>query len=269
MRKKILVYMLICLSATVFAQADKIPQAISYQAVARDAAGKVLIDKAIGVKVEILKGAANGSSIYSEIHKPTSSTTGAITLLIGQGNSATSSFADIDWGADTYFLQLSIDIQGGSDYKKVSTTQILPAPFALYASKAGSVENGGSGSLAKYAIIPVHGHGEINDILAGRDVVALDDYPSDDLYLNFNIVYLDGNDQNIDVEITGIPDDVKAGENSVFKLSPSSTFGRLVNCNYEKFKPGSYPLSLLLKDKNGQIIKSYPFTLKIKEYQYN
>ncbi len=119
---------------------DKMPQAISYQAVARDAQGKVVAEKQIGIKVEILKGSAEGDVVYSETHVPTSSRTGTINLLIGQGTSEIGTFSAIDWGGDTYFLQLSMDLAGGNNYEKVSTTQMLPVPYALYAAKAGEVE---------------------------------------------------------------------------------------------------------------------------------
>ena len=42
---------------------DKMPQAVSYQAVARDAQGKVVAQKAIGIQVEILKGSTTGAVV--------------------------------------------------------------------------------------------------------------------------------------------------------------------------------------------------------------
>ena len=110
---------------------DKMPQAISYQAVARDAQGKVVAQKPIGIQVEILKGSTTGTVVFSETHSLTSSKTGTVNFLIGQGTCKTGTFSSVDWGADTYFLQLSMDLNGGSNYEKVSTTQMLPVPYAL------------------------------------------------------------------------------------------------------------------------------------------
>lgn len=140
-RKLFILY--VCLLAICFLQAqDKIPQAISYQAVTRDTQGKVVSEKTIGVKVEILKGSADGNVVFSETHTLTSSKTGTVNLLIGQGSAGSGTFVSIDWGSDIYFLQLSMDLAGGTNYEKVSTTQMLPVPYALYAAKAGEVENG-------------------------------------------------------------------------------------------------------------------------------
>ena len=49
---------------------DKMPQAVSYQAVARDAQGKVVAQKAIGIQVEILKGSFSLKLIFRRVVKP-------------------------------------------------------------------------------------------------------------------------------------------------------------------------------------------------------
>lgn len=64
----------------------QVPQLISYQAVARDLTGKVLSEKVISVKVEILQGSNSGSVAYSESHALTTTKTGTINLLIGGGD---------------------------------------------------------------------------------------------------------------------------------------------------------------------------------------
>ena len=87
------------LFAACFLQAqDKMPQAISYQAVARDAQGRVIAEKTIGIQVEILKGSTTGTVVFSETHSPTSSQTGTVNLLIGQGTRKTGTFSSVDWG---------------------------------------------------------------------------------------------------------------------------------------------------------------------------
>ena len=74
---------------------DKMPQAVSYQAVARDAQGKVVAQKAIGIQVEILKGSTTGAVVFSETHFPTSSQTGTVNLLIGQGTRKIGTFSSV------------------------------------------------------------------------------------------------------------------------------------------------------------------------------
>lgn len=268
MRKNILLFLCMCLCTFVYAQADKMPQAISYQAVARDAAGKVLTEKSIGVKVEILKGSTSGTVAYSETHTPTSSKTGTITLLIGQGTASTGTFASIDWGADTYFLKLSMDVAGGSTYKEVSTTQMLPAPFALYAAKAGSVENGGSGSPIKYTFAS-NDDPNIYKALAGKieEEAWENNQTTAFLKLEFDLLYLDGIDQNIDCEITGMPDNITLGSD-YWGVGQSSFAGRHIDWRYDGFPIGTHSLKLVLK-KEGAIIKECPFKFVVKQYPTN
>ncbi|WP_455640940.1 hypothetical protein [Parabacteroides sp.] len=268
MKKNILLFICICLHTLLFAQTDKVPQVVSYQAVAHDATGKVLANKAIGVKIEILKSSINGNCVFSETHSLTSNATGTITIPIGQGNATMGSFSDIDWGTDTYFLQLSMDIQGSTDYKKISTTQMLPVPIALYAVKAGTAENGNGGegnNSLKFLILPsrVDELHTINDMVTGKEIIEEDRGGSNvrSLYLAFNIVYLDRNDQNLYPELEGLPADVEEAEPPV--ITKSSIAGRYVMWHY-LFKIGSYDLKLVLK-KDEQVIKEYPFKFTVKE----
>ena len=229
MNTKSIILLCMWLLTACFLQAqDKMPQAISYQAVARDTQGKVVSEKSIGVKVEILKGSADGSVVFSETHTPTSSKTGTVNLLIGQGKSQTGAFSSIDWGADTYFLQLGMDLNGGNNYEVVSTTQMLPVPYALYAAKAGEVENGGStgGSLSgnvNFVLIKDDERDDDNwlyDILCGNDIEgdAGDTYPFE---LWFSIVYLNGINQELSASVEGF-----SGVKVISKLSSSSPMGR-------------------------------------------
>ena len=244
------------LFAACFLQAqDKMPQAISYQAVARDAQGRVIAEKTIGIQVEILKGSTTGTVVFSETHSPTSSQTGTVNLLIGQGTRKTGTFSSVDWGADTYYLQLSMDLSGGSNYEKVSTTQMLPVPYALYAAKAGVAENGGSGNTDNMNAIKF-------TFVVNDDNVEEDLYPlfsgelmknSNDILLRFTLLYLDGVDQELTVSIDGL----SPQENEIGK---SSCVGRMFYLTYENVSDGNYTLAV--RDKKNNVVKEYPFTFK-------
>lgn len=258
-------FIILCmwLMATCLVQAQ-MPQAISYQAVARDAQGKVVAGKPVGIQVEILKGSPSGTVVFSETHKPTSSKTGTVNLLIGQGTSKTGTFSSIDWGTGTYYLQLSMDLNGGSNYVKVSTTQMLPVPYALYAAKAGEVENGGSGESSsenvKFVLIKDDDSYKSNIlyfILLGHEIEG-SHYDGDPLELGFTIVYLNGINQELSAAIEGLPEDPIDLEHT----SPSTPMGRF--CSFRADVPiGKYDLKLLIKDKNGMTVKEYPFVYNV------
>ena len=255
---------------------DKMPQAVSYQAVARDAQGKVVAQKAIGIQVEILKGSTTGAVVFSETHSPTSSQTGTVNLLIGQGTRKIGTFSSVDWGADTYYLQLSMDLSGGSNYEKVSTTQMLPVPYALYAryaERAGVAEDAGSSGSSsenvKFVLIKDDDNDDDNwlhNILLGNEVEGdtSNDYPFE---LDFSIVYLNGINQELNAVIEEWPEGTVLSESSKEKTTPSSPMGRFcaIRANMPK---GRYNLKLLIKNKTGITVKEYPFVLNMKDREY-
>ena len=255
---------------------DKMPQAVSYQAVARDAQGKVVAQKAIGIQVEILKGSTTGAVVFSETHSPTSSQTGTVNLLIGQGTRKIGTFSSVDWGADTYYLQLSMDLSGGSNYEKVSTTQMLPVPYALYAryaERAGVAEDarssGRSSENVKFVLIKDDDNDDDNwlhNILLGNEVEGdtSNDYPFE---LDFSIVYLNGINQELNAVIEEWPEGTVLSESSKEKTTPSSQMGRFcaIRANMPK---GRYNLKLLIKNKTGITVKEYPFVLNMKDREY-
>ncbi len=253
----------LCLVIACLVQAqDKMPQAISYQAVARDAQGKVVAEKQIGIKVEILKGSAEGAVVYSETHKPTSNQTGTINLLIGQGTSEIGTFSAIDWGGDTYFLQLSMDLEGGSNYEKVSTTQMLPVPYALYAAKAGEVEDKG-GSSSSDEIVPFtiywidDANRDMSNAFAGEMKVTRYDF----FGLRGGFMYLNGKNQQLTIAIEGLPEGVSEEMN---ELGKSSTLGRFFNIRYRLSSSVTLPYEgakIVIRNASNEIVKEYPFVM--------
>lgn len=113
------------------------PQGLNYQAVARDAAGKLLDNQAITIRITLLQGSADGTEVYAETHSKTTNTLGLFTLTIGQGTITApgTTFTSIDWSAGVYFLKVELKIGGGS-YTNMGTSQLLSVPFAFYADEA-------------------------------------------------------------------------------------------------------------------------------------
>jgi hypothetical protein len=127
-----------CLTA--FAQA---PQAFNYQGMARATNGDPLENQNINVQFHLHAGSPTGTIVYEETHQATTNELGLFTLPIGQGDFPSSDFSAIDWGADSYYLQVMLDPAGGSSYQNMGTTQLLSVPYALYAASSG--DGGASG----------------------------------------------------------------------------------------------------------------------------
>lgn len=129
MKKEILSIVFLFLFGMMSAQ---IPQAFKYQAVARNAEGTAISNAAIGVKISIKSNNINGTIVYSETFNAISNQVGIFNLTIGQGTVLSGSFSGIDWGADNYFLNVAIDVNGGSNYTDMGTSQLLSVPYSLY-----------------------------------------------------------------------------------------------------------------------------------------
>ena len=276
MNAKKMLFAGVCLLAACFTQAQEsqMPKAFSYQAVVRDNAGKVVADKEVGVKIEILKGSAeSGTVVYEETLRPKSTMTGTVNMMIGNGN--TEQFAAIDWGGNAHFLRISLSLDGSDNYKVVSTTQMLPVPYALYAEKAGSVVDNGSGGSTEpdtpsdgtlkygrdFIIAPVDGMdaGKLFKILAGEyDEVQLGYIDND--YIEFALIYLTDSNLELTAEISGYTEKGMC--------SPSSACGRnyrfLADLNSwgNITSAGEYSTKIIVKDKDSNTIKEFPFIIK-------
>ncbi len=136
MVKNILI--LVCILAMSASMKAQSPQALSFQALVRDASNQIVTNSSVGVQISVLQGAANGSSVYTETHSLTTNSNGILTTQIGTGNVVSGDFSTIDWSAGPYFVQTEIDPTGGTTYTITNTTQMLSVPYALYASNANS-----------------------------------------------------------------------------------------------------------------------------------
>ena len=137
MKKFYLLLALFVLAVSVWAQS---PQKMSYQAVVRDNDNSLVINRPVGVKMSILQGTDNGTTVYSELFNPNPETNanGLLTLEIGGGIPVSGTFSEIDWSKGPFFIRTEIDPSGGSNYTVNGTSPLLSVPYALHAH---SVEN--------------------------------------------------------------------------------------------------------------------------------
>ncbi len=123
----------------------QIPQAFNYQGVARDLSGSPLPQNTIGLSISILADSPGGTTMYAETHTVTTSDLGLFTIQVGSGNVIDGSFESIDWGTGDYYIQVALDVNGGSTFEIVSTSQLLSVPYAMHAGNGSPwkmLENG-------------------------------------------------------------------------------------------------------------------------------
>ena len=114
------------------------PEKMNYQAVMRHSNQSLATNAIIGMKISILKGSANGTAVYVETQTPLSNANGLVTIEIGSG-STTGNFSDINWANGPFFIKTEADLNGGSNYTIISTSELLSVPFALHSKAAENV----------------------------------------------------------------------------------------------------------------------------------
>jgi len=122
-----------CLFTSDFLLFAQAPQAIPYQAIARNASGTAIASTAVKVRFSIRDSIATGPVRYQETHTPTTSALGLFSVNVGAGTVVSGSFAGINWGKNAKFLQVELDPSGGNTFTNLGTTQMMSVPYALNA----------------------------------------------------------------------------------------------------------------------------------------
>lgn len=129
--------------------AQTVPQGMHYQAVARNPDGTEIRSQFIDVKISILSEGVNGVSQWTEEHPEVQTNPfGVFNIEIGKGEhlgGLAETFAEIPWGSASHFLKIEIDF--GTGYRDMGTTQFLSVPYALYSGYAVNGGSGGTGSV--------------------------------------------------------------------------------------------------------------------------
>ncbi len=115
------------------------PQAITYQAVARDTAGNLIANQSISLRFSIHDATANGTVVYSERHVTTTDELGLFNVNVGQGTFLSGNFSTIAWSSGSKFLQMEIDPAGGTSYSNMGAQQMLSVPYALSSGNTWSL----------------------------------------------------------------------------------------------------------------------------------
>lgn len=115
------------------------PGGFTYQAIVRDAGNNIVANKPVGIRISIRQGSSDGPTVYQETFQPYSNDYGLINLEIGKGSVTSGAFSAIDWGNGPYFLETAMDINGGTNYEVMGTSQLRSVPYALHAGVAESL----------------------------------------------------------------------------------------------------------------------------------
>lgn len=111
------------------------PEAINYQAIARDTSGQVLASQGLTVITAVYSGPLGDTLVYQEDHIVSTNAYGLFTLRIGEGTPATGTFASIKWELADHFLEVSLD--PGTGAVNLGKRRFNTVPYSQYAPVAG------------------------------------------------------------------------------------------------------------------------------------
>jgi len=115
------------------------PTGISYQAVARDSAGKVLANSSVKLRFSIKENSMNGNTVYTETANLTTNKLGLFTCVIGNNNATNGNYKNLDWMGASKFLQ--VELEQGNSFVLLGTQQLLSVPYANAAKEATKIKN--------------------------------------------------------------------------------------------------------------------------------
>jgi len=116
------------------------PTTMNYQGVARDLDGTVLQDQALSLRISILKDSPNGQAVYTERHAVTTNDFGMFTLRIGAGDLRQGALDALPWGESSFWMQVEMDQNGGTDYSLLGSSELLSVPYAFHALRANEAD---------------------------------------------------------------------------------------------------------------------------------
>jgi uncharacterized protein (TIGR02145 family) len=134
--KKLFTLFAIAITLIVSAQA---PQGFNYQATVRNSAGALITNQNVLFKFNIMLNSQTSLPVYSETHQAPTDDLGQVNIVIGTGTPTIGTFSTINWANGTYYL--GIELNTGSSYVAMGTTQLLSVPYALYANTAGNSQS--------------------------------------------------------------------------------------------------------------------------------
>ena len=109
---------------------------INYQAVIRETDNLALANKSISIRISVSADTQFLNSIYIEIHNTKTNINGLFNISIGAGIPIKKTFDSIKWNQSNQFVKTEIDVNGGSNYKHFSTTEMKSVPYALHSRTA-------------------------------------------------------------------------------------------------------------------------------------
>jgi len=207
--KKLFTLLALIVLTTITAQA---PQGFNYQATVRNAAGDLIVNQNVYFKFNVMLNSQTSVPVFTETHYVPTDDVGQVNLIIGQGTATTGTFSTINWGNGNYYL--GIELNTGSGYVAMGTTQLLSVPYALYANSSGNAQAPTPDLATVLAVNNGANNSQIKNLADPTD--AQDAVTK---------VYTDAINTQLQTQITALQSQITALQNAIIAPLPNVTIG--------------------------------------------
>jgi hypothetical protein len=114
----------------------QVPQRMSYHVLINDNFEGLIKDKNINLKIAIRFASPEGESVFEELHRVTTSSSGIASIAVGSGEAIFGSFGKIDWSKGNYFITSEADINKDNIYSDMAFRELLSVPYAFFAENS-------------------------------------------------------------------------------------------------------------------------------------
>lgn len=144
---KNIVLMIVLLLNAMNIIAQQPPQRMNYQATVRDGSGNLVTSQPIGLRFNIRNLTATGTIVYQETQTVSTNAYAILTAEIGGGTPVIGTMTGIDWANGQKWMEVEIDITGGTSYTPMGAAELLSVPYSFYAGNTAGSLNNLAGSL--------------------------------------------------------------------------------------------------------------------------
>ncbi len=138
--KKITILFLFLL-ATLALCAQRVPQIVNFSAVLRDSVGNAMSDTRVRMRLIVLEGGAEGSSVYTTETRTTTNSNGYVNLLLNRGMASYGTpFEQIPWENGDFWIQVDYKTEDMADYRTQGCYELTSNFYAFMAKEANRLE---------------------------------------------------------------------------------------------------------------------------------
>ncbi len=198
------------------------PLGFNYQGVALTNAGTPVASKKISLRISLLESQQLGNIIYQETHGVNTDNYGQFSVIIGNGQVVKGKMSDVQWSKFPYYLKVELDIDGGSSFAFVGTSQLLSVPYALYANNAGAASISVDSVKNELATIKLSQKGDSIILSNNRGAVYIPKVDSLSKVVNQLASIKAGNIKYIKDSISKLPNGIAIGYNALINFDSTA-----------------------------------------------